>query len=294
MGNRNSQATVLIVLLLAIGPVTVARAQSVFDLSCHPFQTLEARHPIDTSCPSAAGNAPATPQAHGLQNKAKNNFCAAGQPVDIQHADLLQLQSQAQQIPGYQSWDKENLPASRAPFTHMAGRFQEGTLVRYTGFIYELHAADVDSGESVNCSIKGPESNDIHIAFVADAAAKDECTSITAEMSPHFRPTAWVASDMAPKLSLFLEHGRGNWMPNPTGRRLARVTGQLMFDAAHKPCRNGVANPGDPARASDWEVHPVYAMEVCRTAGTTKCDDSDWQALDQFLASFAKKPSSAK
>jgi len=162
-------------------------------------------------------------------------------------------------------------------------------LVRYTGFIYELHAADVTGGESVNCNQDGAEANDIHIAFVANSTDA-ECSSITAEMSPHFRPQAWVASSMARKLALFLEPEPGKWEANPTaGERLSRVTGQLIFDAAHKPCANGRPIKGDPARASDWEVHPVYAMEVCKITGTT-CASGDWQTLDQFLGATSGSP----
>jgi hypothetical protein len=263
-----------------------ANAQSTFDLKCHPFKALEAKHAIDGSCPSAAGDAQPATSGHALQNIAKNNFCAGGQAVDITHDDLLQLQSAAQKIPGYQNWNRENLPPSRDPFTkNMSGKFKEGMLVRYTGFIYELHAADVESGESVNCAQTGADVNDIHIAFVASPPDR-ECTSITAEMSPHFRPNAWVASDMAPKIAAFLEPSPGKWVSNAPGKRLSRVTGQLMFDAAHKPCTGGQPNKGDPSRASLWEVHPVYAMEVCTTTGA-KCADTDWKPLDQFLGSSA-------
>ena len=275
------QVAVGLVLLLSVVLVTATNAQETFDLKCHPFQSLEAKHPIDTSCPSPAGNATPETSGHALQNIAKNNFCASGEPVDITHQDLLQLQTEAEGIPGYRGWNKDNLPSSRDPFTKMSGNFKEGMLVRYTGLIYELHAADVQSGESVNCGTKGADSNDIHIAFVAHSADK-ECTSITAEMSPHFRPNTWVASSIAPRLAMFLEPRPGTWVPNAAGGKLVRVTGQLMFDAAHKPCVGGRANSGDPARGSDWEVHPVYATEVCKTTGTT-CADADWQPLDQFL-----------
>jgi hypothetical protein len=258
----------------------VARAQTTFNLRCHPFQSFEAKHPVDVSCPGSTGNAQPATSGHALQNLAKNNFCAAGLVIDITHDGLLQLQHAAEAIPGYAGWNRNNLPSSRDPFTQLPGTFKEGMLVRYTGFVYELHAADTTGGESVNCNIKGSEANDIHIAFVA-SPADAECTSITAEMSPHFRPKAWVASKIGPKIALFLRRG-GKGMANAPGRRLSRVTGQLMFDAAHKPCTGGKANAGDPSRASDWEVHPVYAMEVCRTAGST-CAEKDWQPLDQFL-----------
>lgn len=282
METHKLHAAIGLVVFVSVALLTAANAQTTFALRCHPFQKLEVSHPIDTSCKSAAGNATPETSGHALQNAAKNNFCAEGQPVDITAKDLLSLQTEAAKNPEYQYWDRQNLPSSRDPFTKLNGELKEGTLVRYTGFIYELHAADVDKGESVNCNTNGAEANDIHIAFVADPAA-EECASITAEMSPHFRPKAWAASNMAPRLALHLEPAPGEWVSNASGRRLSRVTGQLMFDAAHKPCTNGRANTGDPARASDWEVHPVYAMEVCKTTGAV-CADADWQPLDQFLS----------
>jgi hypothetical protein len=51
--------------------------------------------------------------------------------------------------------------------------------------------ADVQSGESVNCNIPGEPTNDIHVA-IGQALDAPECTSITAEIIPHFRPHAWT------------------------------------------------------------------------------------------------------
>jgi len=50
----------------------------------------------------------------------------------------------------------------------------------------EVHGA----GESVNCNGAKEEDNDIHIAFGAQPSTK-ECNSITAEISPHYRPASW-------------------------------------------------------------------------------------------------------
>jgi hypothetical protein len=277
---KTAPAAGLALFLLFIAP-RIAQAQTAFNPACHPFKSLEAKHPIDTGCASAAGNAHTAGSPRVLQNVAKNNFCAAGPPVDITHDALLQLQAAAESLFDYSTWGRNKLPPSRDPFTQMKGRFREGMLVRYTGFVYELHAADTSNGESVNCNIGGSEANDIHIAFVADPT-DPECSSITAEMSPHFRPKAWVARKMAPWVSAVHKHN-GVWVANPQGTRLSRVTGQLMFDAAHKPCTDGKANTGDPARASLWEVHPVYSMDVCKTTGST-CADADWEPLDQFLS----------
>ena len=42
----------------------------------------------------------------------------------------------------------------------------------------------------------------------------------------------------------------------------------------------------EPFRSSLWEIHPVYAFEVCTNTDATKCkenDDSAWRPYDQWL-----------
>jgi hypothetical protein len=105
---------------------------------------------------------------------------------------------------------------------------------------------------------------DIHIAL-SKTSQSDPCTTVTAEMIPHLRPNAWTAADIDKTL-------------NPV-----RITGQLFFDASHEPCRNGTAKTGDPPRVSNWEIHPVYAIDVCQhpTLGECRVDmDSVWTPLD--------------
>ncbi|MGB7922020.1 MAG: hypothetical protein WCF57_02115 [Pyrinomonadaceae bacterium] len=90
-------------------------------------------------------------------------------------------------------------------------------------------------------------------------AATVPCDSITAEISPHFWPDSWSDLD-------------DYWIYNPV-----RLTGQLFFDASHKPCKPG--QPARPARLSNWEIHPVYAIDVCKNSTLGGCpadDDSKW------------------
>jgi len=102
----------------------------------------------------------------------------------------------------------------------------EGSLVQFVGFIIEAHYSNVDSGESVNCNLPGEPTNDIHIA-VGQALDAPECTSITAEIIPHFRPHVWTLLATL------------NGTDGPRLRQQAkldrplRFTGQLMFDASH-------------------------------------------------------------
>jgi hypothetical protein len=274
--------------ILVLDSALDASAQTKFDLKCHPFSALEVPHAIDSSCPKATGNATTPTSGQALQNQAKNNFCAAAPFVDISHDDLLALETLVEALPEFPSWNRQHLPPGRNPFTTTGGHFNEGMAVRYTGYVFEAHPADTSSGESVNCKKLGVSANDIHIALVQDpkAKAKDECKSVTAEMSPHFRPTLWTAKKISSRVALFVfNSSTKKYVRNKTStRNLVRVSGQLMFDAAHKACSHGKPGGGDPARASLWEVHPVYQIEICTNTVGGACADADWQPLDKFLS----------
>jgi hypothetical protein len=120
-------------------------------------------------------------------------------------------------------------------------------------------------GESVNCYRPSDEENDIHIVLGQQTKA-DECASITAEMSPHFRPAKWTQDNV-----------------NSIGEHPIRVTGPLFYDSSHVICEPGKRTV--PKRASLWEIHPVYALEVCSATDIEQCKaapESAWQPLDQF------------
>src|SRR4029077_1606963 len=105
----------------------------------------------------------------------------------------------------------------------------------------------------------------IHIELVKDADEDDDCKSVTAEMSPHFRPDAWEG------------------LVNLSITRPVRITGPLFFDSAHQPCR-GDKRPS-PNRISVWEIHPVYQFEVCKNKSLSACSVSDasvWIPLDEW------------
>jgi hypothetical protein len=129
----------------------------------------------------------------------------------------------------------------------------------------------------VNCDVKDDEaSNDIHIALVPQSTTTDECQSNSAEMTPHYRPASWTVANL-----------------DKVGHStLVRVSGQLMYDADHKICGEAGFSPTDnPHRLSGWEIHPVYAFEVCVQQAGGAC--SQWQALSAWVTS-AKKPQGGK
>ena len=247
------------------------------DGSSLPFVGIQVAHSIDKSC--GVEGKPSAPANSHLQNKVKNNFCATGtggQPEVITPQTLVDLQAKTT-IPSGQG--KE--PSDRTPLQQLG----EGKLVRMTAFLYEAHFADLGGGETVNCNGATAALNDVHMALVSQADDQ-ECASVTAEISPHFRRATWNEIGKYETYNAKTKKYTPNAAMDARLRAHAyRITGQLFFDASHEPCPCGTSCR--PSRASDWEIHPVYAIEVCRAGA--KCDvntDSDWIAFDQWWNSM--------
>jgi hypothetical protein len=251
-----------------------------FKLACPlPFQNISAHHPIDTDC-GPIGDAAS--DAGKQQNLAKNNLCAPGPPVIIKQSlfDTLQQAVLQKHFPfGNQHIQHPvQLSSDRSPLVNLVQNSDgenvgEGTQVRFVAFILEAHHADVQGGESVNCTKPGTVRNDIHIGL-SEVAGVAPCQSVTAEIIPHFRPAAWDSIDSPTSAKKIAGHP-------------VRLTGQLMFDASHAPCGDPHHVRGDPARRSLWEIHPVYAIEVCKNKRLNKCladADTPWVPLNVFLS----------
>lgn len=235
------------------------------------FQSICQGHEIDASC---GPDGSATTDAQKAQNTAKNDFCASGTPASLSfsHFDTLQASAAAAHIPFGSAF---HLPPDRSQLARLlplpgVGTVGEGPVVRLAAFVIDAHYSNVSRGESVNCNNPGPEFNDIHIVLAEQAptaqAPFDECSSVTAEISPHFRPVAWTPETLN----------------NLARTKQFRLTGQLFFNAAHRPCEGGTVS--SPARRSLFEIHPVYAVEVCKSASSCKVeDDAAWIALNDWL-----------
>jgi hypothetical protein len=253
--------------VLFIGATTV-RGQGLQPSCDIPFASIKQHHPIDDTCP-ADGTATRDPQR--LQNEAKNNFCATGSPAEVTPLSFKKLQA-ASKNAGVTFGSDASLPADRSALqglykTSNGDTIGEGSLVRLVAFLIDAHYSNVSGGESVNCKTSGKESNDIHI-LLGKTAQTAPCSSVTAEMSPHFRPTGWTPDAL-----------------NGLNGHPIRLTGQLFFDASHKPCTPG--HSASPPRISLWEIHPIYAADVCKNTTLAACgiaDDSVWTALDQWGA----------
>ncbi|HVT58096.1 MAG TPA: hypothetical protein VHR45_06830 [Thermoanaerobaculia bacterium] len=233
-----------------------------------PYSAIQKHQAIDDSC-GIKGNAPDSEPAHQAQNAAKNNLCATGAPKAVTFAALASLQTEADNKLG--TYDRDHLPADRSSLQQLG----EGSVARIVAFVASAKYSGGTTGESVGCNLKGNANDDIHVVLMeAKGAVKgaQACPSVTAEVIPHLRPAAWTDKAIA---------GAGHPV---------RITGQLFFDASHHPCKNGQPEPSSPSRASEWEIHPVYSIEVCKGTTLAACpvdDDSQWSPLK---VAAAKKP----
>src|SRR5437016_4272042 len=243
-------------ILIALALTTPLFAASFTPPCKLPFAAISKKQTIDSKC--GLSGSPKNTTALAAQDAAKDNFCATGTPVVLTFDIYPALQAAAENALGGPKYEP---PANRAPLHDLYSvdgkKIGEGTLVSLVAYVEAAHYSDVDDGESVNCDLKGEQNNDIHIPLVAVAGA-DECTSVTAEVSPHYRPSVWTASNV-----------------NKPGV-LLRFTGQLLFDAEHKPCRGTTVE--EPKRQSVWEIHPVYAIDVCVLSDASGCSASDDKA----------------
>ncbi len=211
---------------------------------------------IDDRCGINGGSKDAAKQA---ESQAKNNFCATAQsPRAVTYEDLTGLQSQSGHTP------------RRIPDRSVVKSLGEGQLVSYIAFIKEAHYSDVAGGENVNCDIPGNPTNDVHIVLLQNPG-DDECKSTTAEMSPHYRPANWTPAAL-----------------NALKEYPVRIQGQLFFDGSHTPCTTH--SKPTPKRASLWEIHPVYSIDVCGKKTLAECQGSGdaWTPLSQYLSSQKK------
>jgi len=94
-----------------------------------------------------------------------------------------------------------------------------------------------------------------HLVLVGSKRGREE-KSVTAEISPHIRPSGWTF----PKLRALAR-----------SKAYVRVTGLMLLDTQHikRPIK----------RLTNWEIHPVTGFEVC-TKTAAECDGGEgWQDL---------------
>jgi hypothetical protein len=232
----------------------------------------------NTGCHKSASN--------DQQNARKNNFCAPVNkltPVDMKtFGDLGNASNNEPTIP------KGEPPPSRAKLANIitlsnGAKLGEGNTVTFVGYVLDARHSNVDkdepltkgNGESVQCNLLGCAYNDIHIALAEDPKETAWCNTIVAEIIPHYRPPAWDLFDSPDYASFFKTHP-------------VKVSGQLFFDGSHVACSGGKAgfNPftkhNDFERLALWEIHPIYAIDVCKHTDKSQCSASDPSAWFPF------------
>lgn len=269
--------TIATLLCLCFAPL-LSLADDAFTPACSlpsPLDEIKKHHSIDKSCgPEGTGET----DAKKKQNEVKNNLCATGEPTVITRDVFKSLQQKTHSLKnaGELTYGEEP-PADRTKLHDLLNvggvTIGEGSVVRYVGLISEARHSNVDSGESVNCDKKGSAANDIHLDLVRALTGETKCQKVSAEMIPHLRPPSWnrVAGT-----------GSQKKRTKPFGPTPLRVTGQLFFDGSHTPCGETGSRP--QARISNWEFHPVYAIDVCAFDTLAQCpvnDESVWTPLHE-------------
>jgi hypothetical protein len=244
-----------------------------FNPGCSPPFSDAQSHDIDAHCPNEGC---AKNDNDKAQNKVKNNLCASGTPIQISVTSIDNLQAAIDKLVqqgNFSYGDKAPKPADRAKLKGLSTvdlngnpvTLGEGDLVTLEGFVLDAKHDDTYvlgsgpegfKGEGVNCNNSLFDWNDIHIALGQTATA-EECSSVTAEIIPHFRPPLWDRFDVDPCTSPHVNN------PLPVKGQRVRISGQLFFDGSHSPGPCSEAHgPNSFPRRSVWEIHPVYAIEI--------------------------------
>jgi hypothetical protein len=274
---RHTCLVSLILFLMVLG-ISGAHGQQ-FEPDCPPPFDVPPQA-IDKVCPiegSFINND--TPELRA-QNRAKNSFCAEGASgaPDLPLRMTLGLFDTLQNKVGkmdIQFGGPRLRNADRSRLQNLATNSDrksvgEGSYVVFVGYVINSF---VSAAESVNCYRPGEAFHDIHIELGL-SASDPLCDRVTAEIIPHFRPAAYSQFQFK-KFAQFLK-------THPI-----RITGQLFYDGSHTPCINGLPGEGLMARRSNWEIHPVYFIDVCRNKRLSSCkfdDESKWRPFEQLTS----------
>jgi Bacterial SH3 domain len=215
-----------------------------------------------SSCPISGCSAPEVP--HGLANQLKRRVPKSSTAVLLTFDDFQVLQQQADNLVGE---NKELTAGDRAKLAGLAvgnGQVSEGAVVSVVGYL--VGVPHPNTGESVNCNLKGEQNNDFHIPISNDPDNTD-FQGIVVEMIPQNRPDTWTLANLTQV---------------ENNRQLVMVTGALFYDNFHF-VNGDPSSPkrGQPHRFSLWEAHPLTQFVVC-TKPDNSCDPTqtgDWTPL---------------
>jgi hypothetical protein len=210
------------------------------------------------ACPDEGCTGDPTHKIDPLLNRVKNAQLSARPARRITWPVLAELQAHVDNTLRLRTGFGTQLTAqqrrSLKRIRTSAGTLGEGMLVSLDGFISTQTgtAANPHAGgaESCNCGLTGDENVDWHINL-GPSATSDEFHGIVVEVTPHHRVDEWTLDSLA---ALAAAHAK------------VRISGQLLFDNAHKIRRTPDENKrGNPARFSLWEIHPIVAMKALPT-----------------------------
>jgi len=137
-------------------------------------------------------------------------------------------------------------------------------------------------GESCNCGLHTPEETDNHLVLVSKTTVNKFPLSSdpnTNKQVFHSRELESVTAEFTPRVRLdhpnfTREHMQALIVNTPQQALLVRVTGLLLFDSEHF-IKNHLV------RVNNWEIHPVFKLEVCTTGDACVGDsDSGWESID--------------
>jgi hypothetical protein len=197
----------------------------------------------------------------------KRHLPTSATPKNLNWDDMQNLQNDADSTVGE---DVELDATSRARLHSLSvssGKVSEGDLVQLAGFL--VGKPHPNTGESVNCNLKGSQNNDFHIPFAADPD-QTPFEGIVVEMIPQDRPAEWSIKTL-------------DRIENE--RRKVLMTGQLFYDNMHRVNPNQDESlPGQPPRFSLFEIHPITAIAICPNDQCDPAQPSQWESLETFLA----------
>lgn len=219
---------------------------------------------------------------------------AAGAAIDFESAvpvtidELVSLQARAEAAVGSPTPGQQLTRADRDKLRdlHLGARaLGEGTAVRLAGYIAPSPAGSRSAGaheggaESVNCRVPEPADapgwtvHDFHIPVTSKPITASngltECEGVVVEMIPQHRADhpSWTLPTLKDVAAQ---------------KQLVMFVGPLFYDSEHVPnadCRHLI--PGQPKRASLWEVHPVVEVYVCTNGTSCRVGSrAGWKRLD--------------
>lgn len=237
--------------------------------AAHAECSLPFAHPGDTSVFDDECGDEGEPEQNDFDARAaeytqKNNLCAdASSPMILTFADFKKLQ---RDIPDtVLTGDSNTSVQDRAELRDLQLAHQrttsEGQVVRLVGLATVKTSR---SNEGVNCHNTAEAKTDIHINISPDGV---ECNGVVVEIIPHRRPEHWRHIDAFNKLN----------------QSFVRVTGQLFLDSRHSvEPRTAPDSCPSPKRVSLWEIHPVYAIDICRNGSLSGCKADNGAVWSEF------------